>query len=192
MDPSTLTTATFLLNKGGSLVAGTVAHTATTATFVPSANLAANSVYTVSITTGAKDLSGNPLAADDTWQFTTGNALDTTPPAVVSTTPVNNATNLSNSVAISATFSEPIAASTLTTATFIVSTGGSPIAGTVAYAGTTAIFSPAARRHGSCIHRDNHHRSPRPGRNPPDGRFHLGFRHPRPSGDSREPGCEFG
>ncbi len=67
MDASTITTATFTVSG----VAGTVAYSETTATFTPSGNLANNTTYTATITTGAKDAAGNPLANNYTWSFTT-------------------------------------------------------------------------------------------------------------------------
>ena len=41
------------------------------ATFTPSADLLLNTPYTATITTGAEDLLGNPLATDFVWSFTT-------------------------------------------------------------------------------------------------------------------------
>jgi hypothetical protein len=40
--------------------------------FKPNAGLAAGTQYTASISTAAKDLAGNSLAAAKTWRFTTG------------------------------------------------------------------------------------------------------------------------
>src|SRR4029077_6124823 len=39
--------------------------------FTPSSNLALNTLYTATITTGAQDASGNPLASNFVWTFTT-------------------------------------------------------------------------------------------------------------------------
>ena len=71
MDPSTLTLSTFTIDHG---VTGSVTYDATakTATFTPSANLVANTAYTVTIKSGVKDTAGNTLASDYTWGFTTG------------------------------------------------------------------------------------------------------------------------
>lgn len=69
MDPSTISTASFTV--GG--VTGTVAFNAASsmATFTPSANLTANTLYTATVTTTAQDLAGNALAVDEVWRFTT-------------------------------------------------------------------------------------------------------------------------
>jgi hypothetical protein len=78
MDPATITTGTFTLAGPGTttLVTGTVAYNAASniATFTPTANLAASALFTATVTTGAKDLAGNPLAANKVWTFTTGTA----------------------------------------------------------------------------------------------------------------------
>jgi Bacterial Ig-like domain/Right handed beta helix region/FG-GAP repeat len=144
MDPATLTTTTFSVKGGGGPVTGTVGFSSNSATFTPSANLDSATLYTARISTGAMDLAGNPLEADYTWQFTTGGALDNIPPTVQSTVPANNAVNVPLSTVISATFSEAMDPSTITTDSFVVGTGGNPIPGTVAYSGTTASFTPSA------------------------------------------------
>ena len=74
MNPATLTTSTFTLTAaGGATVAGAVTYVAATniATFTPSSSLALNTVYTATITTGAKDTFGIGMATDFVWSFTT-------------------------------------------------------------------------------------------------------------------------
>jgi len=102
MDPSTITTANFLVTEPGPIaptptviacstptcpVRGTVAFdTATnTATFIrhnhflspavcdlkPAGDLERNTVYTATLTTGARDMAGNAMASDVVWSFTT-------------------------------------------------------------------------------------------------------------------------
>src|SRR5437660_8169198 len=62
-----------MIDAGGgtTTVAGTFAYSSMTATLNPVTNLAPNSVYTATITTGARDLAGNALAANLVWNFTT-------------------------------------------------------------------------------------------------------------------------
>ena len=60
--------------------------------FKPDADLAAGTQYTASVSTAAKDLAGNPLAAAKTWQFTTSN-----PPSIASVSPADGATDVSRS-----------------------------------------------------------------------------------------------
>ena len=74
MDPATISTANFLVTGPGAVpVVGTVAYNVSSkiATFTPASNLAANTVYGATITTGAKDLAGNALASNFAWSFTT-------------------------------------------------------------------------------------------------------------------------
>src|ERR1700736_4578623 len=70
MDPATITAATFTVSPG---VTGTVTHDSSNEifTFSPSSNLVLSKTYTVTITTGAKDPSGNALASNYVWTFTT-------------------------------------------------------------------------------------------------------------------------
>ena len=75
MDPLTITTATFTLQPtGGALLGGTVAYDVASrvATFTSTSALAANTSFTATVTTGAKDLAGDALASNKVWTFTTG------------------------------------------------------------------------------------------------------------------------
>lgn len=73
MNPSTITAATICLTgPDGTPVAGTVTYAGVTATFAPASDLAPGSTYTATVSTGAMDLAGNPLAGEWTWTFTTG------------------------------------------------------------------------------------------------------------------------
>ena len=123
---------------------GTVTYTGTTATFRPTSDLAAGTIYTGTITTGAKDLAGNSLASDYMELFTTGVAQDVTPPTVISTDPANNATDVDLNKVITTVFSEGMDPSTITTTTVTLKHGTTSVLGTVTYTGTTATFRPAS------------------------------------------------
>ncbi|HEX2723239.1 MAG TPA: Ig-like domain-containing protein, partial [Gemmatimonadaceae bacterium] len=73
MNSSTINGGTFTLSAGGAPVAASVAYNSDTrvATLSPSAPLSAGQTYTVTLTTGIKDVSGNGLAASDVFSFTT-------------------------------------------------------------------------------------------------------------------------
>lgn len=78
LDPLTINTATFrLAGPGAASVTGAVDYNTITktATFIPSAPLAASTTYTATITTGVKDLAGNALATQKLWSFTTAAAV---------------------------------------------------------------------------------------------------------------------
>jgi Ice-binding-like/Bacterial Ig-like domain len=81
MMASTLNPTTFTLKQGTVAVAGVVSTLGTTATFSPSGNLAPGTTFTATITTGATDLAGNPLASNHLWSFTT-DACAATPVAL--------------------------------------------------------------------------------------------------------------
>lgn len=71
-----------------------------------------------------------------------GSSPDNTAPTVSSTSPDNNAVDVSIVAAISVIFSEEMDASTVDNTTFTVADGGGPVAGTVSYSGTTGTFTP--------------------------------------------------
>ena len=71
MDAATVTPATFTLSAGGAAVAGSVSASGSSASFTPAAALAGGTLYTATVTTGAKDLAGNALTAAHAWSFTT-------------------------------------------------------------------------------------------------------------------------
>jgi Ice-binding-like/Bacterial Ig-like domain len=81
MDSSTISSSTFTVAASGvPSLAGTYAYDVPSrvATFTPSLLLQTGTLYTATITTGARDLAGNALAAGATpnpWTFTTGNGL---------------------------------------------------------------------------------------------------------------------
>jgi hypothetical protein len=82
MDPAALDALTVTVMQGATPVLGLVSLDGgtNTVTFAPTVPLGLGLTYTITITTGAKDLSGQPLIADYTWGFTT---------AACSQTPVN-------------------------------------------------------------------------------------------------------
>ncbi len=143
MKPATITTSTFTLKRGTTAVSGAVTYSGVTAVFNPASNLLSGTVYTATITTGAKDLSGHSLARNYVWSFTTGAAADTTRPTVTATVPVNAATGVPIGNKLSATFSEAMNPATITTSTFTLKQGASSISGAVTYSGVTAVFTPA-------------------------------------------------
>jgi Ice-binding-like/Bacterial Ig-like domain len=74
MNPATINTTTFTLTGPGTTpVAGTVTYVVSSyvATFTPTSPLELGTLYTATITTGAQDLGGDPLANDFVWTFTT-------------------------------------------------------------------------------------------------------------------------
>src|ERR1039458_4082511 len=145
MTLSTINPSTFTLTGPSGAVAGAVTYNSTTftATFTPSVSFASGATYTATIGTGATSSLGGPLPTPYTWSFTTVKGIV---PTVISVTPTSGATNVNAANAVTATFSEPMNAATLTTSTFTLTATGFPVAtGTVAYnTGTqTATFTPS-------------------------------------------------
>ncbi|MGC1658844.1 MAG: Ig-like domain-containing protein [Candidatus Acidiferrales bacterium] len=145
MAPASITATTFTLSGPGTTpVAGAVTYAGTIATFTPTAALAGGTLFTAIITTGATDPTGNPLAANFVWTFTTEGQ-----PAVTSTNPISAAVNVPINQKITATFGEPMSAATIiapTTVTLATTTGATPVTAAVIYdaASDTAILTPAA------------------------------------------------
>ena len=134
MNPLTLTTGSFTLLDGLAPITGTVTPIGATVLFNPASDLDADTEYTATITNAATDLAGNALAADYVWTFTTGAALDPTPPTVVLTNPADLATAVPLDATVNATFSEAMDPLTITTANFTVTDPGlTAVAGTVLY-----------------------------------------------------------
>ncbi len=140
---TSVTTTSFTLTPaGGTPVAAAVTVAGAVATLNPTADLAFNTVYTARLTTAITDVDGAPLADEITWTFTT---LPNVAPTVTARTPAENATAVAVNTNITATFSEPVAAATVTTTSFTVTpAGGSPIAGVVTLNGAVATFNPDA------------------------------------------------
>jgi hypothetical protein len=93
-----------LVAPNGRTVPAGVSYSAATrtATLNPSASLAANTRYTVRLTTDIRDAAGNRLAATS-WNFTTEAG-----PSVTGRTPALNATGIAVNANVSAVFSEAV------------------------------------------------------------------------------------
>ncbi len=75
MDAASLSAATFTLRAAGAAadatVAGSVSASGSTASLTPAAALTAGTLYTATVSVGAKDAAGNALVAAHGWSFTT-------------------------------------------------------------------------------------------------------------------------
>jgi hypothetical protein len=147
---------TFTLKPSAPVTAAAVAATfkydsaSRTATLDPSADLAANTQYTATLTggaTGIKSATGTPLATA-TWNFTTapGSAApappaDTAAPTVTARTPAPNAIGYTVGGGVTATFSEPVQGVSGSTFTLKpgTTTTATPVSATVTYDATGKI-----------------------------------------------------
>jgi len=150
MMPSTINASTFTIAcPAGTNQTGVVTYVAASrvATFNPNANLPVNTICTATISTGAQDLAGVPLANAFVWTFATGATVDSTRPRVTTTVPVDAATGVAINTAITATFTEDMDPATINGSSFtLTGPGSTTIAGSVSYAvgAKTATFSPTA------------------------------------------------
>ena len=78
-------TAFTVAGPGATAVPGTIGCSGAVATFTPAANLAYNTVYTATISTGAQDLAGTSLAAQLRVDLQNGSGSH--PATVISTVP---------------------------------------------------------------------------------------------------------
>jgi hypothetical protein len=152
MEPATINATTIALRNSstGAAVAGSVVYdiSARTATFTPATALANATGYTLTVGTGVRDLAGNALAAVFTASFTTVAPADTTPPAVITTSPLNGATGVAVGTSVGVTFSEPMDPSTIngSTMSLRVTATGASVAGNVTYdpGSNLATFTPSS------------------------------------------------
>jgi len=157
MDPATLTTASFTLAcpagtpvTGGGPVTYLAAGNVATLPLPAATNLPPSTVCTATVTTGAKDTTGIPLASNFVWTFTTGVTPDTTKPRVTRTLPATTipgpTAGVRTNTAITAVFTEDMDPTTITGTSFTVTgPGATAVAGAVTYdvASRTATFTPA-------------------------------------------------
>jgi hypothetical protein len=119
-------------------------------TFTTTAPTAAGSYSYQAAWFGNSFDSGNQTAANhgevrvSTNSFTVAGSTDTTPPAVSSANPANNQTNVAVNSSVTATFSEAVDPATVTTSSFTLKKGSTPVAGSAATSGSTVTFTPSA------------------------------------------------
>ncbi|MDD0858467.1 Ig-like domain-containing protein [Arthrobacter alpinus] len=133
-------TPNFTLKLGTATIGSKVSYNATTrvATLTPDAPLVSDRTYTLTLSSAVKDVAGNPLAAK-TWTFVTGPI-----PVVTARTPAANATRVSRTANITATFSEavtglPSAAAASGNFTIKRTSTGAAFTSVVSYSGTTRV-----------------------------------------------------
>ena len=147
MDAATINTLSFtVMGAGEPALTGTVSLDAAsnTAIFMPASDFTENTVYTITITTAAKNVLGKALATNYVWTFTTAATADTTASSVTSTYPADMVTDLAQNRNITANFSEALNPATVNATSFTLTDGVTPVSGVVSYVGTIATFDPTA------------------------------------------------
>ena len=143
LDCASVSTTSFSLAGPSGAVSGTTNCTGNQAIFRPTVALAAVTEYTATLNRAIRDQSGNTLAVEYTWRFTTGVAPDATPPAVTSTDPVKDASGVELNKRISAIFSENLDCTSVS-GNFQVSGPNGNLAGQVSCTGNQVTFTPQA------------------------------------------------
>ena len=180
MDGTTVTGTTFVVkDSANQTVPGTVSLSGATATFAPSSVLAASTLYTATITTGAKDMAGTPLAGNFAWSFTT--TSDATRPTVISTVPANAATGVAaTTAALTINFSEAMDPASITPATITVngqrrqSARRNDFRRNAHFGNIYPGGLPGLQHH---LYDNGHHRSQEPGRQHHGRHIHRDLRH---------------
>jgi hypothetical protein len=138
MDPASINTSSFLVAG----VAGTVTYDAVNqiAAFKSTLVYAVNTTYSATITTGAKDTSGTPLAASFSFSFTTRATTDKSPPDVFAINVAAGATCVPLGQKIAVTFDEQMDSLTINSNTVFIA----GVAGSVTYdvVNQIATFTP--------------------------------------------------
>jgi hypothetical protein len=142
IDPSTLTSSTVLLTSSSGSVAGTVSYDSTTLTekFTPARPLAPSTSYTVSLSTAIAAADGTPFGGT-TFTFTTVDG-----PKITTVSPASGVASVDRSASVVATFSQAMAAGSITSSTFVLyAPDGSVVPATVSYDGAslTATLRPS-------------------------------------------------
>ena len=143
MDLSTINSSTFTLKNGLTPVLGFIDYAGVEGSFTPNTPLLPGTLYTATVTTGAKDLEGNALAADYTWEFTTEVVEPPAVPEVINTDPVDDAINVALDKVVTATFSITMDPATINASTFTLANGLIPVTGSISYTGVVGAFTPS-------------------------------------------------
>jgi hypothetical protein len=102
-----------------------------TATLMPAEPLVPNSSHQVRVTTGARDLAGNPLlppsGSEFSSAFTTEASLDTEPPRVTRVSPAPGFSGLAVNGRVCVKFSEDVDPTTITAQGVVLTAGGVPV-----------------------------------------------------------------
>jgi hypothetical protein len=144
---SSITSTTFTVAADGVAVPGTVTfnEASKTLTFDPTTDPTVGALVTVTTTTFITDIAGNGVVPITNWTFT-AQLPDTIKPQILSMSPANQATGVRTDAPFTVRFDEPMRADTITNSTFIVTTNGAAVPGTVTFNATnnTATFTPAS------------------------------------------------
>ncbi|HEV2990986.1 MAG TPA: Ig-like domain-containing protein [Candidatus Angelobacter sp.] len=137
------------VSGGGQVVAGSIALSSGNRflTFTPAAPLAANTLYTITVSPAITDLANRLIDNAGSSTFQTGSTADTNGPQVLSGSPADGSVGVSIKTIVQLQFSKPVNPATVTSDTLQVfpRATGAPIPGTVLIAadGQSVTFTPS-------------------------------------------------
>jgi YD repeat-containing protein len=139
MDPETLTPATITITDQttGKAVLGMVQVDAsnTTAAFIPTTSLPIGRTFLAAISTGARDVVGNALAARSVSSFKTGYTDETAPPHLEASSPIAASINVPVNALLKFAFSQPLTITSVAPSIKVIATDGSTLAVQTALSG---------------------------------------------------------
>lgn len=140
-----LSASHFTVSDGVNEIAGdiTIGADGRAFTFNPLSDFAPNTILEGAILAGVSSTSGEALAADYRWTFTTGASPDAIAPIVAWTSPWFGATGVPINQRVSITFSEPMDPTSLSAGTVTLRQGDVAIDAAVLYSGVSALLAPS-------------------------------------------------
>ena len=146
LDSATINSTNFSVRRGSTAVAGTISLSSDgkVVSFEPSEPLMPNSSYSVYIGRGIKSVEGNELLDYRYVTFSTGVAVDETPPEVIRVNPADGAGAVGTNTVVEVQFSEQMDVSSINEISFRVLNGGVEIPGkiTISSGNRKVIFTP--------------------------------------------------
>jgi hypothetical protein len=141
LDPVTVNATNIKLLQGTTLIRASVAlYGSKLVIMTPQSPLSPSTAYSIVLTTGIKDISGNAIATSSTNAFTTGAAVL---PVAVSQNPVNGSTGISTDASIAIVFSKAMDKNTITSNNILLKSGSSTVKTSVELSGKyTAVVTP--------------------------------------------------
>ena len=146
MDANTLNSTNIALtDMSGTVVNTTMTLIGQTLTITPDSSLAYEGSYTLSISTGISDVSGNNMQKSISVSFTTSakpDTSDTTPPSINSVSPSENSMNVAKDTTVVVQFSETINADSALSAWSLVDATNTVVNGSISVSGSQLTFTP--------------------------------------------------
>ncbi|WP_054694246.1 Ig-like domain-containing protein [Syntrophomonas palmitatica] len=135
MSSSTISNSSIYLTQGGSYVSAAVTYDQSfdQVTIDPTYDLAANTVYTVHVTSDVRDYYGNSITPTS-WSFTTSYYSDTT---ISDRDPYSGASGVALNKVIKFRFSNAMMSSTIDSGTVYLTRSGSSVSASVSYDSST-------------------------------------------------------